>query len=115
MTRELAEIFRTVKDPRVSGEFISVTGVDCAADLRQAKVFYSVVGDEGTRESVRRGLASAAGYIRSQLAARLNMRVTPELTFIFDTSMEKGADITKLLRKIELEGSASEENEDGDN
>ena len=101
LTREIADILRSVKDPRVQRYFISITGVDCTADLRSAKVYYSAVGKNVDQEAIRQGLKSAMGYIRSQIAQRLNLRITPELTFIYDTSMERGVEMASLLRSID--------------
>lgn len=98
ISRELTDILRSVKDPRVSGSFISILRVDTAADLRNATVHYSVLG-EG-RDEVKKGLKSAQGFIRRELAQRLNLRVTPELCFIYDDSIEHGAHIAKLLEDI---------------
>ena len=101
ISRELAQILREIKDPRVSTAFISVTAVDCTADLRSAKVFYSSMGGKDSAEGVAKGLGSAAGFIRRELAARLNMRQTPELRFIRDGSIEHGAHIAELLKSVE--------------
>lgn len=98
ISRELTDILRSVKDPRVSGSFISILRVDTAADLRNATVHYSVLGDG--RDEVKKGLKSAQGYIRRELAQRLNLRATPELCFIYDDSIEHGAHIAKLLEDI---------------
>ncbi len=98
ISRELTDILRSVKDPRVSGSFISILRVDTAADLRNATVHYSVLG-EG-RDEVKKGLKSAQGFIRRELAQRLNLRATPELCFIYDDSIEHGAHIAKLLEDI---------------
>ncbi len=103
LMKELSEIMNTVKDYRVSGTLVSITGVDCTADLKSAKVFFSVVGTKEEQEEVRHGLVSATGYIRSQLAQRLNLRITPELRFIADGSMEHGMQISKLLHSVEQE------------
>ena len=98
IARELTEILRNVKDPRVSGSFISILRVSTATDLRNANVYYSVLG-EG-RDDVKKGLKSAGGYIRHELAVRLNLRVTPELSFIYDDSVEHGAHIAKLFKDL---------------
>ncbi len=98
ISRELCEILRTVKDPRVSGAFISILRVDTAADLRNANIHYSVLGDG--RDDVKRGLRSAEGYIRRELAQRLNLRATPELCFVYDDSIEHGAHIAKILEEL---------------
>ena len=103
LTAEISDILRSVKDYRVTDSLVSVTGVDCTADLKSAKVYISSVGTLEAQEEVRRGLVSATGYIRSQLARRLNLRITPELTFITDTSMEHGMRISKLLHSVEQE------------
>lgn len=98
LARELTEILRTVKDPRVSRSFVSITQADVTRDLSQAKVFYSVVGpDKGVKE----GIESASGYIRKSLAERLNLRVTPKLIFIRDGSAERAIGIAKILKDIE--------------
>ena len=97
--RELSEILSEVKDPRVSESFISIMSVDTSRDLRNAKVYYSVFG--GYRKKVEDGLHSAVGFIRKELAHRLNLRYTPELKFIYDETEEKSAKIEDLLRKID--------------
>ena len=96
--RELASILRDVKDPRVSGAFVSVTAVDVTPDLKYAKVYYSSL--MGDKKEVRLGLKAAAGFIRGQIARRMNLRITPELTFILDDSVAHGAHISKLLNSI---------------
>lgn len=92
-------IFRTVKDPRVSKAFVSVTGADVAKDLSVAKIYYSVLA--GKDEEVAEGLKSAGGYIRSELASRLNLRITPKLTFVKDDSTEKAMHIASILKEME--------------
>ena len=100
MQKELAMVLREVKDPRVKDAFISVTAVDVTPDLKYAKVYYSAMN--GDKKEVAKGLKSSAGYIRRQLAQRLNLRMTPELTFYEDHSIEHGAKISKLLNSIEI-------------
>ncbi|MBQ7125392.1 MAG: 30S ribosome-binding factor RbfA [Clostridia bacterium] len=127
MRKELSEILRTVKDPRVTTAFVSITAVDCSADLKFAKVFFSVMGERRNGDAGK-GLENASGYIRTQLARNLNLRITPELKFICDDSMKRGAQITELLKQVEKEldekdrlaesqennGKAMEENNDAD-
>lgn len=96
----ISEILREIKDPRVSGEFISVTSVDCTPDFKFAKIFYSVLGDFDKKE-VEAGLKSATGFVRGQLAQRVNLRITPELKFICDESLKKGDEINRLLKSVE--------------
>ncbi len=110
MQKEIANILREVKDPRVSGAFISVTAVEATPDLKYAKVFYSALGKE--KKEIAKGLKSSAGYIRRQLAQSMNLRMTPELTFIEDHSIEHGAHISKLLEGIEFSDEAEEEEND---
>ena len=109
--RELASILRDVKDPRVSGAFVSVTAVDVTPDLKYAKIYYSAL--MGDKKELAKGLKAATGYIRSQIAQRLNLRITPELTFILDDSVAHGAHISKLLNSItfaeDFEESAGDE------
>ena len=100
MQKELAQILREVKDPRVSGAFISVTGVEATPDLKYAKVYYSVL--TGDKKEIYKGLKSSAGYIRGQLARKMNLRMTPELSFCEDNSIAYGAHISKILSGIEI-------------
>ena len=102
VSREICEILRDVKDPRISDSFVTVTGADVTADLKYAKVFYSIIGEADEKE-LARGLKSAAPFIRRELAARLNLRITPERSFFRDTGTRHGADIAELLHKISEE------------
>lgn len=99
--KELSSVVRDIKDPRVSQAFVSITGVDVSPDLKFAKVFYSTLS--GDEKEVQKGLISSSGFVRKQIAQRLNLRVTPEFKFIRDTSIEKGVHITKLLKQVEKE------------
>ena len=111
MQKELATVLREVKDPRISEAFISITAVDVTPDLKYAKVYYSAM--MGDPKEVAKGLKSSAGFLRRQLAQRMNLRMTPELTFYADHSIEHGAHISKLLNSIEFAPEENaEENED---
>ena len=94
--REQASLNPTVKDPRVTG-MISVMAVDTTTDLRYAKVFISIL-DKSDEQQVMRGLKSAAGWLRRELGHRLQLRYTPELSFVLDESIDKGAHILAMLR-----------------
>lgn len=94
--RELASLISMVKDPRVTG-MISVMAVDTTTDLRYAKVFISIL-DKSDEQQVMRGLKSAAGWLRRELGHRLQLRYTPELSFVLDESIDKGAHILAMLR-----------------
>ena len=110
--KEIAMILRDVKDPRVSGAFISVTGADVTPDLKYAKVYYSAL--MGDKKEVKRGLSSSAGFIRGQIAKRMNLRITPEITFVEDSSIEYGAKISKILEGITYSDDSSDDTEQND-
>jgi ribosome-binding factor A len=97
-----------VKDPRIG--FVSVTDVEVSADLRHARVFVSVLGDEQAKAQTLAGLHSAAGFVRGELGRRLQMRFVPELTFRLDDSIERGTRVVSLLRQV----TRSPEGEDDD-
>lgn len=107
--RELASLIPNVKDPRVTG-MISVTAVDTTPDLRYAKIYISVL-DKSDCTQVLTGLKSASGYLRRELGRALRLRYTPELTFIRDDSIDKGAHILDLLRNPEAVKPANPANE----
>ena len=94
--RELSTLIRSVKDPRVTG-MISVTAVDTTPDLKYAKIYISVL-DKSDCTQVLKGLKSASGWLRRELGHSLNLRYTPELTFVRDDSIDQGAHILDLLR-----------------
>ncbi len=100
--RELSVLIRTVKDPRVHG-LMSVTAVETTAAQRYAKVYISVLEKNDAAE-VMKGLKSASGYLRRCLGAELSLRYTPELLFVEDHTIDKGAHIMKLLSEIEKDG-----------
>ena len=110
MQKELALILREIKDPRIKDAFISITAVEATGDLKFAKVYYSAM--LGDKKEVAKGLKSSAGYIRRQLAMRLNLRMTPELSFFEDHSIEHGAKISKLLENIEISEPEDEQDDD---
>ena len=95
--KELSSLLRTVKDPRVQGGMVTVTHVDTTTDLRYCRVFVSVL-DKSREKDVVKGLKSAAGYLRRELGAAVQLRYTPELQFTADDSIEYGAHILEMLR-----------------
>jgi ribosome-binding factor A len=95
--RELSEIIRNLKDPRITG-LVSILNVEVSQDLSYAKVYVSDVGGD-PKEAVK-GLKSAAGYARRELSTRLTIRKTPELKFIYDESIEHSAKIAKIINEI---------------
>ncbi len=98
-TEECAQIIREIKDPRVSGVMLSVMNSDVSADLKFAKVYYSVYGECDERE-LAKGLKSAVPFVRSQLAQRLNLRITPDITFVRDDGVKHGAEIAAILKTL---------------
>jgi ribosome-binding factor A len=90
---------RELKDPRLG--FVTVTEVETSKDLRTAKVFVSVLGDEKQWTSSMAALASARGFVRNWLRQHLDLRVTPEVDFRADRSMEHAARIQSLLKNVE--------------
>lgn len=97
--RELASLFRTLKDPRIHG-MVSITGVETTPDLRYAKVYVSTL-DQSDMADVMKGLKSSSGYLRRELSRALSLRYTPELSFHQDDSIDKGARILKMLEDLE--------------
>lgn len=98
--RELSRIIaREIKDPRIH-PMTSVVSVDVTPDLKYAKVFVSVLGNDEEKEKTQEGLKSAASHIRSQLAKSLNLRNTPELVFVMDDSIEYGVNMSKRIDEL---------------
>ena len=97
--RELSVLIPRVKDPRVQQGMLTVTGVETTGDLRYAKVYLSVLGDVNEKE-LRRGLRSAAPWLRRELGGSLTLRYIPELIFERDRSIEHGAKLTKLIDQV---------------
>ena len=91
-----------INDPRLNG-LISVTGVEISSDLKSAKVSFSTLGGSLDRTDVLKGFNSAAGFLRRELAHRLNIRVTPELSFEFDDSIEHGVNLVNLIDRVAVE------------
>ncbi len=95
--RETANIIRQeLKDPRI-GVMTSVVKVDTTNDLKYCKIYVSVMGDDKQKDEVLEGLKNASGFIRKQIASRINLRNTPEIKFILDDSLEYSLKISKLI------------------
>lgn len=98
--RVLAEIIRgEIKDPRIS-PWTSVVSVEVAPDLKSCKAWISVLGDEEARKSTMEGLESAMGFIKRQLAKTVNLRNTPEITFLSDQSIEYGVNMSRKIDEV---------------
>ena len=107
--KELAELIRSgIKDPRVS-PLTSVTEVEVAPDLKTAKVYVSILGDDEKKKSTLAGLKSAMPFLRSQLAKTVNLRITPELRFVLDTSIEYGMHMSELIEQVSDKGNQNED------
>lgn len=101
--QEISELLqRQVKDPRL-GNFIAVTEVNTSPDLKHARVYVSHMGDSEEKEEVLKALASASGFLRSKMAKSLKLRYTPELSFHWDNSIERGDRLLQMLDNIASE------------
>ena len=108
--RELSNIIRNLKDPRV-GIMTTVTAVEVAPDLKTCKAYISILGDEEAKADTMAGLKSAAGFIRRELARTVNLRNTPEIRFIMDESIEYGMKMSKIIDDLnKSEEKKNEEN-----
>jgi len=99
---EMAMILRDIKDPRIDF-FTSIVKVDTTRDLKYCKIYYSVLGDETRKQETAEGLKAAAGFIRRELAARVNLRQTPELSFVEDDSIEYSIYLGEKFKEIHEE------------
>ena len=104
LRQEIADLLtREVKDAKLHDAMISITDVETSPDLRNAKVYFSVYGDEDTMEAARQHLRRASGFLHHNLKERLDLRHTPHLDFILDQSLARGDRIMRLMRTIEEE------------
>ena len=104
--KELALIIRTLKDPRIPS-FVSVTSAHVTPDMKYCKAYVSVMGDDSVKKEAMEGLKSASGYIKKELSTRLRLRITPEITFALDTSLDYAVKIEGILRDIEKKEAAT--------
>jgi ribosome-binding factor A len=109
--RELAELIRNeLKDPRVG--MVSLTGVEVSADYAHARVFFSSMAGREHLDSTLAGLQQAAGFLRRELGRRISIHNTPQLRFVFDESLERGADLSRLIEEA-VSVSASDSSDGG--
>jgi ribosome-binding factor A len=105
---ELSDLLRKhINDPRLGG-LISITRVDISRDLRDAKIYISAIGGQASHEDVLKGFNSASGFLRRELAHRLNTRIIPVLGFYFDDSIEKGVNLVTLIEQVTASDSKAE-------
>ena len=98
-------LLKQVKDPRLTG--ITVTGVKVTPDLKVARVFVSVIGDEDERAAAQAALERAKGYIRREVARSVQLRFAPDLQFVMDDSWSRGSRVDELLEQLQREDSAA--------
>ena len=91
-------LLEKVKDPRVQG--VTLTGIRLSNDLKRAKLFYSVVGDQGQIERAMTGLNSAKGFIKREIGTRMELRYVPEISFVHDPSLEAGSHMERVFEEI---------------
>ncbi|MBO4401292.1 MAG: 30S ribosome-binding factor RbfA [Selenomonadaceae bacterium] len=104
-------LLREIKDPRIG--FVTVTDVEVTGDLREAKIYVSIMGGEEQIQSSLEGLKSALGFIRREIGRRIRLRFTPEISFALDNSLDYGEHIQKILLKIEKERDSVDNNVTG--
>lgn len=105
MKQEISSIIlRELKDPRIG--FVTVTSVECTGDLREAKVYVSLMGNEQQVKDCWQGLKSSLGFVRREIGKRIRLRFTPEISFVVDKSLDYSDHIQKLLLKIQAEEGA---------
>lgn len=108
----VAELLRSIKDPRVNQGMISVTRTETTNDLRYCKVYISVYGLQNEKE-LKKGLKSASGWLRRELGKKLSLRYTPELVFELDNSIEHGAHINEIMSQPGFLNEISENTAEG--
>ena len=108
--KELSSLLRTVKDPRVQDTMISITRVETTPDLRYTKVYVSFLQSDKA-EGAMKGLKSAAGYLRRQLASSLNLRYAPEIVWAMDDSITYGAHMLNLINSLGVKHDDEESDE----
>ncbi len=109
LRQEITDLLqREAKDPRLSA-MVSVTRVSVSSDLRYAKVFVSVLGTEEEKKGVLAGLHAASGFLRRQLASRLTLRYTPDLTFTYDDTMEQAGKVLELIQQVSTSEAETQE------
>ena len=109
--REIATLIPTLKDPRIH-IMTSITRADVTPDMRYARLFISVLGDESALKESIKGLKSAAGYLRRELSRKLQLRYTPELVFVADDSITHGVHIMELIDSVSDKNHESENGAD---
>lgn len=108
--REVSELLRGgIKDERVAHGLVSVTHVEVAGDLQHCKIYVSVFGSDSDRDLAIAGLQSASAFVKGELGRRLQMRRTPEVVFLLDRGIERGASVLGLLNRLDNERTRKQE------
>ena len=102
LKRELSVLLRDIKDPRIP-LMTSVMKTEVTKDLKFAKIYVSVMGNSEEKKNALKGLKSASSFLRREISRRLNLRITPELNFVIDDSIEYGNHILEVIEKISKE------------
>jgi ribosome-binding factor A len=105
-------ILTELRDPRVQG--VTVTSVEVAPDMREAKVYVSIMGEPNKQSLALKGLARSAGFLQARIADRIDTRYTPRLQFVLDTGVKKSLEVARILAELERERQAKEATETGD-
>jgi ribosome-binding factor A len=114
MRQEISNMLqRDLKDPRLG--FATVTDVRVSGDLQHVQVYVSILGDDVSRQQTMEALESARGYVRSEIGRRVQLRLTPEITFAYDDSIERGARLLRLISEVQSEEAAAQRDEETDN
>ncbi len=114
MRQEISNMLqRDLKDPRLG--FATVTDVRVSGDLQHVQVYVSILGDDVSRRQTMEALESARGYVRSEIGRRVQLRLTPEITFAYDDSIERGARLLRLISEVQSEEAAARRDEENDN
>lgn len=110
--RDLTELLRQVKDPRVAHllPLVTLTDIELSSDYTHAKVFYTLLAGEDKRDEAARGLARASGFLRRELGRRLHIHHIPELHFTYDASVERGSRLSQLIDAAVESDHAAEKN-----
>ncbi len=98
--KELSYVVRDLKDPRLKTNMVSVVNVTVTKDLRFAKAYISVLGDDAAKKGAIDALKGAAGFIRKEIGHRIDLRYTPEFSFVLDDSIEYGSHINEVLKNL---------------
>lgn len=98
--KELSYIIRDLKDPRLKKNVVSVVNVNVTRDMRFAKAYISVLGDDAAKLDAIAALSGAAGFVRKEIGRKIDLRYTPEFSFVLDDSIEYGSHINEVLKNL---------------